>query len=280
MPSRILRDSYATSESVAGMEPGAQDRLPRYFLLADDFGCFQVNEAVIAGRIFPLRPDMTPQRIAADLGEFQRAGVLVVWTTEDGKRYAEFPNWFKHQREPRAGTKRKTPQRPAENRSGPQETAGNGKNPPSQSQSQSQASSGEKRTSPIPTKGERQRARFPHATALLDLLADDFPDTAPIANDAQLAALDREAQRRGGAAALAEACVAFIDAKGGRAPGTVAYFASVIPDLPTARDIAARTPARKPGENPKPGDPDFNDQDAWSDYDAFLARDAGSPHAA
>jgi hypothetical protein len=131
----------------------------------------------------------------------------------------------------------------------------------------------------IPTQAQRQRERFPHAFALLDLLADDFPDTAPVANDAQLGALDREAQRRGGAAALAEACVAFVEARGGRAPGTVAYFASVIPDLPAARDIAARTPARKPGENPKPGDPDFNDPDAWHDFDAFLARDGGT-HAA
>ena len=137
MPSRILRDTYATSESVASMDPGAQDRLPRYFLLADDFGAFQVNEAVICGRIFPLRPDMNPQRVAADLSEFQRAGVLDVWTHEDGKRYAEFPNWFKHQREPRAGTKRKHPQRPAGIRSGPQESADSRTNPPSQAQSQS-----------------------------------------------------------------------------------------------------------------------------------------------
>ena len=153
MPSRILRDTYATSESVASMDPGAQDRLPRYCLLADDFGVFPLNEAVICGRIFPLRPDMNPQRVAADLREFERAGVLVAWTAEDGKRYAEFPNWFKHQRAPRPGTKRKYPERmpdhslsgakirsvpqePAAESGGPQETAETGNNPRPQSQAQ------------------------------------------------------------------------------------------------------------------------------------------------
>jgi hypothetical protein len=137
VPSRILRDTYATSESVAAMEPGAQDRMPRYLLLADDFGCFPVNEAVIAGRIFSLRKDMTPERVAADLAEMERVGILETWT-EGNKRYAHFPGWLRNQRAPRATAKRKTPEPPAQCR----EVPGSAGQicPQSQSQSQSQAS--------------------------------------------------------------------------------------------------------------------------------------------
>lgn len=113
MASRILRDSFATSESVARCAPAAQDRLPRYWLLADDFGCFQIQSLVIKGRIWALREDMTPAHIEDDLREYEAAGMLQTWTdAKDGKKYAYFTGWFRHNRTPKPASKRRTPPPP------------------------------------------------------------------------------------------------------------------------------------------------------------------------
>lgn len=54
------------------------------------------------------------------------------------------------------------------------------------------------------------------------------------------------------------------------AKSTLGWYSDVL-----AEDAAPTTlPARGQRENPRPGDPDFNDPDAWWDYDAWLARDS------
>lgn len=138
MPSRILRESFVTSESVASLPPVSQDRLPRYFLLADDFGCFLVQPAVIRGRIFPLRPDVTDQMVRADLDAYGQAGILQLYDGDDGKKYAWFPHWNQHQRPPRDASKRRFPIPPSVHLPQSPAPAGNSL-PYSQSQSQSQS---------------------------------------------------------------------------------------------------------------------------------------------
>lgn len=160
MPSRILRDTLVTSESVASLPPDVQDRLHRYFLLADDFGCFRLQPAVIKGAIFALRPEMTEERIAADLEAYASVEIVRTWQADDGKRYCGFPNWNRHQRQAKPGTRRKTPAPPWESgnlpelpgtsRNLPELPGTSGRNPVSrararsQSQAQSQSQSQEK----------------------------------------------------------------------------------------------------------------------------------------
>ena len=48
MPKRMLDDSFLTSTSVARCSPRAQDAFPRFILLADDFGCFEVIPRALA----------------------------------------------------------------------------------------------------------------------------------------------------------------------------------------------------------------------------------------
>lgn len=143
MPSRILRDSFVTSESVASIPTAAQDRLPRYFLLADDFGRFLAHPSVIRGRVWPLRPDVTEAIVTEDLAEFAKAGIIELYDAPDGKRYAWFPHWSEHQREPRPWSKPKCPapasaEAPASSRKLPHPPASGIIRPQSQSQSQSQ----------------------------------------------------------------------------------------------------------------------------------------------
>jgi hypothetical protein len=62
----------------------------------------------------------------------------------------------------------------------------------------------------------------------------------------------------------------------GQVPRTADWFEPVL-----ARAAANPPPPKRgPGECPKPADSDFNDPDAWPDYEAFLTRDAGGSHAA
>jgi hypothetical protein len=112
VPSRTLREGLVASDKVAAMEPGPQDRFPRYFLLADDYGCFRVQAEVIKGDIYPRRPDITPKIVADDLVEFERVGCLMTWNTDGGHTYGFFIGWWEHNRKPRPTSRRKTPRPP------------------------------------------------------------------------------------------------------------------------------------------------------------------------
>lgn len=111
MASRVIREGLVTSDKVAAMAPDAQDRFPRYWLAADDFGCFLVQLEVIKGRLYPRRPDMTADRVAADLKEFERVGSLLTWRVGN-KIYGWFTGWWESNRKPRGTSKRKTPKPP------------------------------------------------------------------------------------------------------------------------------------------------------------------------
>lgn len=111
MASRVIREGLVTSDKVAAMAPAAQDRFPRYWLAADDFGCFLVQPEVIKGRLYPRRPDMTPEAVAEDLKEFERVGSLLTWPVGN-KTYGWFTGWWESNRKPRGTSKRKTPKPP------------------------------------------------------------------------------------------------------------------------------------------------------------------------
>lgn len=112
MPTRILREGYLTSPSVARCSPGAQDRLPRYWLAADDFGCFDADPRVLRGRLFVFRDEVTEAQIASDLIEYAREGMLETWT-ENERTWGFFRSWGRHQRlrkeDGEGRTVRKTP---------------------------------------------------------------------------------------------------------------------------------------------------------------------------
>jgi len=93
MGKRLLDDSLLTSPSLAACSPRAQDAFPRMLLLADDFGCFDSNPRVLAGRGWPLRPDVTDVEIAAWLEEYRAAGMLQLWA-DGGRTYGHLLGWY------------------------------------------------------------------------------------------------------------------------------------------------------------------------------------------
>ncbi len=66
-------------------------------LYADNFGTFQINPAVIKGRLWALRGDVAPKDIEEWLKEYEEQRMLKVWG-QDGKRYGYFVGWPKFQR--------------------------------------------------------------------------------------------------------------------------------------------------------------------------------------
>lgn len=109
---RNIKGAFATSRTVASCSPGAQDRLPRYWLLPDDYGCFDGAPPVLRGALFPLRPDVTEAVVASDLAEYERAGMLELWLDGEGRPWGFWRAWGRHQRR-YPNSKRRTPVPPS-----------------------------------------------------------------------------------------------------------------------------------------------------------------------
>ncbi len=58
MPKRMLDDSLLNSPSIAVLSPRAQDAVPRFILLADDFGCFELHPRTLLAKGWPDREEV------------------------------------------------------------------------------------------------------------------------------------------------------------------------------------------------------------------------------
>jgi hypothetical protein len=113
MPTRLLSETYVSSDHVARLPPGTQLRFPRYLLAADDWGCFSAQPVVLWSRLFPhLLEHVSVADVTGDLDAMAKVGILGTWHDEDGRAWAHFHHWFRHQRRPRDGAKPKTPPPP------------------------------------------------------------------------------------------------------------------------------------------------------------------------
>lgn len=123
MPKRLLDDSFLTSLSVAKVSPRGQDAFPRFILLADDFGCFEVIPRALAAKGWVYRQDVTETDVVAWLKEYVAAGMACLWTVNE-RRYCYLTGWhgehgqkhraeYDRERNPK-GSKRRTPPPPAD----------------------------------------------------------------------------------------------------------------------------------------------------------------------
>lgn len=98
MPKRLIDDSYLNSPSMAVCSPRAEDAYPRFMLLADDFGCFEVNPRALLARGWPNRTDVTEQDLISWLEEYvtkraiDQPPVAMIWS-ERGRRYCYLTGW-------------------------------------------------------------------------------------------------------------------------------------------------------------------------------------------
>lgn len=132
-------------------------------------------------------------------------------------------------------------------------------------------------TSRLPTREERQAVRWPLATHLAASCSEAWghPVSLP-KTETDRTAVEDAVRQLGNEPALKVCRDDVADAlDAGRLDETPDSLGWCVKALRRAMTRPAAPPARGPRENPKPGDPDFNDQDAWWDYDAWLKRDAG-----
>ena len=107
MPNRILKESICTSEDIAMLSPGAEVLFYRLIVKADDFGLYYANPKIIIGSCLPLKPP-TVEQVLAWLDELCAAGLVIVYTGNDGRRYLKLASWDRHQQ--RRADKSKFPQ--------------------------------------------------------------------------------------------------------------------------------------------------------------------------
>lgn len=92
MPKRMLDDSLLSSPSMARCSPAAQDAFPRFILLADDFGCFELVDRALVARGWPHRPEVTDALAFGWLEEYVHAGMAVLWEVNE-RRYCYLTGW-------------------------------------------------------------------------------------------------------------------------------------------------------------------------------------------
>ena len=99
MPSRIIKESLTTSESLSEVSADAERLFWRLVVKADDFGLYYGNPRILASMCFPLDPPKE-QKIRAWLSELGAAGMVGTYTaSEDGKQYLKLMSWDKHQQQ-------------------------------------------------------------------------------------------------------------------------------------------------------------------------------------
>ena len=97
MPNRVIRDSILTSASVDGMTADEERLFFRLLLIVDDFGRFDARPAVIRGRAFALKTDLSDDSILLWLARLAELEVVLVYEVR-GKRFVCFPNWEVYQK--------------------------------------------------------------------------------------------------------------------------------------------------------------------------------------
>lgn len=96
MPDRLIRARILSSESIDRLSHAAECTFYRLLTVADDWGRLEADIRVVASRAFPLRAiDISRPELEAWLQELVGAGILVRYDIE-GKPYAAFLNWTKH----------------------------------------------------------------------------------------------------------------------------------------------------------------------------------------
>ena len=99
MPSRIIKESITTSESLSEVSADAERLFWRLVVKADDFGLYYGNPRILASMCFPLDPPKE-QKIRAWLSELVAASMVGTYTaSEDGKQYLKLMSWDKHQQQ-------------------------------------------------------------------------------------------------------------------------------------------------------------------------------------
>ncbi|RST03511.1 hypothetical protein EF904_20970, partial [Streptomyces sp. WAC05950] len=103
---RTIKPEAFESEDLAGVDVTAVLTFFGLLTQADDSGRFRDHSAIIAGRLWALRPEHTPAHVARDLEQLAEAGLVCRYTGCDGKSWLHIVTWDRHQKINRASESR------------------------------------------------------------------------------------------------------------------------------------------------------------------------------
>ncbi|MFF1782026.1 hypothetical protein [Streptomyces virginiae] len=103
---RTIKPEAFESEDLAAVDVTAMVTFFGLLTQADDSGRFRDHSAVIAGRLWALRPEHTPAHVAGDLEQLAEAGLVCRYTGCDGKSWLHIVTWDRHQKINRASESR------------------------------------------------------------------------------------------------------------------------------------------------------------------------------
>ncbi|MGW1194468.1 hypothetical protein ACWD4B_01215 [Streptomyces sp. NPDC002536] len=95
---RTIKPEAFESEDLASVSVTAERTFFGLLTQADDAGRFRDNAAVIAGRLWALRPEHTATHVARDLEELATAGLICRYTGCDGRAWLHIVTWDQHQK--------------------------------------------------------------------------------------------------------------------------------------------------------------------------------------
>lgn len=97
MPNRIIKESICDDEKIAVLKDFEFRLWIGLITQADDAGRGDARAAIIKGRVFPLRDQVTVKGIADGLAALATIGLIALYEV-GGRLYYVLPNWAKHQR--------------------------------------------------------------------------------------------------------------------------------------------------------------------------------------
>ena len=103
---RTIKPEAFESEDLASVDVTAALTFFGLLTQADDSGRFRDHAAIIAGRLWALRPEHTPAHVARDLEQLAEAGLVCRYTGCDGKSWLHIVTWDRHQKINRASDSR------------------------------------------------------------------------------------------------------------------------------------------------------------------------------
>lgn len=102
MPNRTIRESCRTSRTLHKLSAEAERLHWRLVTVADDYGRFNADPAVLKSLCFPLHADdRMCKQVSAWLQEMVNANLVATYT-EDNETYGFYPNWQDSNGSPRA----------------------------------------------------------------------------------------------------------------------------------------------------------------------------------
>lgn len=96
MPNRIIKESICTSETLAQLSDFDFRLWVGLITQADDYGRGEARPAIVRGRVFPLRDDVTLADVEASMRKMAEVGAITLYKVA-GKKYYCFPTWANHQ---------------------------------------------------------------------------------------------------------------------------------------------------------------------------------------